>query len=68
MYRGSSVVPKPRIRKPFGVFWMVGEHSELVEAGLERPVDGSEETLPALVAINQVRTLVAVSLRFPEQG
>lgn len=47
---------------------MVGEHSELVEAGLERPVDGSEETLPALVAINQVRTLVAVSLRFPEQG
>ena len=47
---------------------MVGEHSEPDEAGLERPVDGFEETLPALVAINQVRTLVAVSLRFPEQG
>ena len=47
---------------------MVGERSEPAEAGPKGSVDGSEETLPALVAINQVRTLVAESLRFPEQG
>ena len=38
------------------------------EAGLRRPVEGTEETLPPQVAIKQVRTLLAESLRFPGQG
>ena len=31
-------------------------------------MERSEETLPAQVATKQVRTLLAVSLRFPEEG
>jgi hypothetical protein len=31
-------------------------------------MERTEETLPAQVAIKQVRTLLAESLRFPEQG
>ncbi len=31
-------------------------------------LERTEETLPAQVAIKQVRTLLAVSLRFPEEG
>ena len=31
-------------------------------------LESTEETLPAQVAIKQLRTLLAESLRFPEQG
>ncbi len=47
---------------------MVGEHSEWSEVRSKGLVDCSEETLPAQVAIKQPRTLLAESLRFPEQG
>ena len=39
-----------------------------IEAGPRGPVERTEETLPAQVAIKQVRTLLAESLRFPGQG
>ena len=38
------------------------------EAGPKGPVEYTEETLPPQVAIKQVRTLLAESLRFPEEG
>ena len=47
---------------------MVGEHSVGVEARPKGRVERTEETLPAQVAIKQVRTLLAESLRFPEEG
>ena len=47
---------------------MVEEHSVGVEVEPRGSVERTEETLPAQVAIKQVRTLLAVSLRFPEQG
>ena len=47
---------------------MVEEHSVGVEAGLQRLVERTEATMPAQVAIKQVRTLLAESLRFPEEG
>ena len=47
---------------------MVGEHSVGGEVGPRGPMERTEETLPAQVAIKQVRTLLAESLRFPEQG
>ena len=47
---------------------MVEEHSEGAEVGPRGPMECSEETLPAQVATKQVRTLLAVSLRFPEEG
>ena len=47
---------------------MVGEHSEGSEVGPRGPVDRSEETLPAQVARKQMRALLAVNLRIPEQG
>ena len=46
----------------------VGEHSDRIEVASKGAVDWSEETLPALVAIRQVRTLSAENTRFPEQG
>ncbi len=51
-----------------GSLEVVGEHSVCTEARPEGRVERTEETLPAQVAIKQVRTLLAVSLRFPEQG
>jgi hypothetical protein len=39
-----------------------------VEARSQGLVERTEETLPAQVAIKQVRTLLAESLRFPEEG
>ena len=47
---------------------MVGEHSEGGEVGPRGPVDRSEVTLPAQVAIKQMRALLAENLRIPEQG
>ena len=47
---------------------MVEEHSVGAEVEPRGSVERTEETLPAQVAIKQVRTLLAVSLRFPEQG
>ena len=47
---------------------MVEEHSVCTEAEPEGSVERTEETLPAQVAIKQVRTLLAESLRFPEEG
>ena len=47
---------------------MVEEHSVGVEVRPEGLVERTEETLPAQVAIKQVRTLLAESLRFPEEG
>ena len=47
---------------------MVEEHSVGSEGRLKGRLERSEETLPAQVAIKQVRTLLAVSLRFPEEG
>ena len=54
--------------QPFGVVGMVEEHSVGIEVGLKRPVERTEETMPAQVAIKQVRILLAESLRFPEEG
>ncbi len=39
-----------------------------VEGGPRGPLERTEETLPAQVAGKQPRTLLAESLRFPEQG
>ena len=39
-----------------------------VEARPRGLVERTEETLPAQVAIKQVRILLAESLRFPEEG
>jgi hypothetical protein len=47
---------------------VVGEHSEGSEVGPRGLMDRSEETLPAQVAIKQMRALLAVNLRIPEQG
>ena len=47
---------------------MVEEHSVGVEARSKGLVERTEETLPAQVAIKQVRILLAESLRFPEEG
>ena len=47
---------------------MVEEHSVGVEARLQRLVERTEATMPAQVAIKQVRILLAESLRFPEEG
>ena len=47
---------------------MVEEHSVGAEVGPRGSVERTEETLPAQVAIKQVRILLAVSLRFPEEG
>ena len=47
---------------------MVEEHSVGAEVGPRGSVERTEETLPAQVAIKQVRTLLALSLRFPEEG
>ena len=55
-------------RCPFGGVGVVEEHSVGIEAGPRGPVERTEETLPAQVAIKQVRTLLAESLRFPGQG
>jgi hypothetical protein len=46
----------------------VGEHSDRAEVTSRGVVDWSEETLPALVARRQVRTLSAENPRLPEQG
>ena len=46
----------------------IGERSLLIEARPEGLVDGTEVILPARVAIKRVRTPLAVSLRFPEEG
>ena len=54
--------------KTYGSLGVVGEHSVGIEARPEGRVERTEETLPAQVAIKQVRTLLAGSLRFPEQG
>ena len=47
---------------------MVEERSVGVEAIPRGVVERTEVTLPAQVAIKQVRTLLAESLRFPEEG
>ena len=47
---------------------MVGEHSVGIEARPKGRVERTEETLPAQVAIKRVRTTLAESLRFPEEG
>ena len=47
---------------------MVGERSCSSEVGPKGSVERQEVTLPALVAISQVRTLAAESLRFPGEG
>ena len=47
---------------------VVGERSVWAEAGPKGPVDRTEETLPARVAIKRMRTPFAGSLRFPRQG
>ena len=47
---------------------MVGEHSAGVEVRPQGLVERAEETLPAQVAIKRVRTALAESLRFPEEG
>jgi hypothetical protein len=47
---------------------VVGEHSVGIEARPKGRVERTEETLPAQVAIKRVRTTLAESLRFPEQG
>ena len=39
-----------------------------VEVGPQGPMERTEATLPAQVAIKQVRILLAESLRFPEEG
>ena len=46
----------------------VEEHSVRVEGGPKGPLERTEETLPAQVAIKQLRTLLAERPRFPEQG
>ena len=47
---------------------MVGERSCRLEVELQGSMEWQEVTLPALVAISQVRTLAAESLRFPGEG
>ena len=67
--RGSSGSPKLRISvvssETAGV---VEEHSVGVEVRPRGLVERTEETLPAQVAIKRVRTTLAESLRFPEEG
>ena len=46
---------------------LVDDHA-VVREGYRRLLERTEETLPAQVAIKQPRTLLAESLRFPEQG
>ena len=66
--RGLSWLPKLRISRTLGFGEVVEEHSEGSKVELRRSMERSEETLPAQVAIKQVRTLLAESLRFPEEG
>ena len=47
---------------------MVEERSVGVEVRPKGLVERMEETLPAQVAIKHVRTMLAESLRFPEEG
>ena len=47
---------------------MVEELSVGVEVRPRGLVERTEETLPAQVAIKHVRTMLAESLRFPEEG
>ena len=56
------------MREGFGPSRVVGEHSEGSEVGPRGLMDRSEETLPAQVAIKQMRALLAENLRIPEQG
>jgi hypothetical protein len=53
-----------RIR-PLGV---VGERCDRIEAERKRTVERSQVRMQTRVAINQMRILVAVNLRFPGQG
>jgi hypothetical protein len=53
---------------PFGAPQVVEEHSVRIEARPRGLVERTEETLPAQVAIKRVRTALAESLRFPEEG
>ena len=46
----------------------VEEHSVRVEGRPRGRLERTEETLPAQVAIKQLRALLAVNLRIPEQG
>ena len=62
MYRSGGCV------RGFGPSYVVGEHSEGGEVGPRGLMDRSEETLPAQVAIKQMRALLAENLRIPEQG
>jgi hypothetical protein len=47
---------------------VVEEHSVGVEVRSKELVERTEETLPAQVAKKRVRTTLAESLRFPEEG
>ena len=47
---------------------VVGERNECREAGMKRKVERSLVRMQTRVAINQVRILVAVNLRFPGAG
>ena len=47
---------------------VVGERSKCSEVRPEGLVERTEVTLPAQVAIKRVRTTLAESLRFPEEG
>ena len=66
--RGSSGSPKLRISTSLRGAGVVEEHSVGVEVRPEGLVERTEETLPAQVAIKRVRTTLAESLRFPEEG
>ena len=54
--------------RDFGRLYVVGEHSDWSEVGPRGLMDRLEETLPAQVAIKQMRALLAENLRIPEQG
>ena len=56
------------MRRSYGVFELVEERSVCVEVRPKGRVERTEVTLPAQVAIKHVRTVLAVSLRFPEEG
>ena len=56
------------LSRPSGVSGLVEERSVRAEARARALVELTEVTLPAQVAIKQVRTLLAESLRFPEEG
>jgi len=50
------------------LFGVVGERSQGIEAGGKPKVERWEVRMQTRVAINQVRILVAVNLRFPGAG